>query len=219
MDSTRLSPLFEFKASDMDASGLFAGFAATFGGEPDAYGDVIAPGAFSATLSQHKRDDTMPALLWSHDQTEPIGRFLKMQEGQAGLEVMGKLTLGTRRGHEAYELMKDDALALSIGYVVPPGGDEFVAGARLLKAIKLFEVSAVAMPANHRARITAVKSAPQTTREFEAMLRDAAGLSSRQAKAVAARGWAALQSRDETADEANEIAALLTHYQTLLKGI
>lgn len=218
MHTARLSPLYEFKATDTDATGLFTGYAATFGGEPDAYGDIIAAGAFTNTLAEHKHAGTLPALLWAHDPHEPIGRFVEMKESAEGLEVVGKLTLGTKRGQEAYQLMRDGALSLSIGYQVAPGGAEETRSARLLKSIKLFEVSAVALPANHRARITAVKSAPQTAREFEAVLRDVAGFSSRQAKAVAARGWAALQARDEPADEASEIASILTQYRTLLKG-
>ena len=218
METARLSPLYEFKATDTDATGLFTGYAATFGGTPDAYGDIIAAGAITTTLEEHKRAGTLPALLWAHDQNEPIGRFVEMKETPDGLEVVGKLTLGTKRGHEAHQLMKDGALSLSIGYTVAPGGAEDRNTTRLLKAIKLFEVSAVAMPANSRARITAVKSAPQTTREFEAVLRDVAGLSSRQAKAVAARGWGALQARDEPADETNEIAAILNQFHQTLKG-
>ena len=217
MHSTRLSPLFEFKASDTDASGLFTGLAATFGGDPDAYGDVIASGAFTNTLAEHKRAGTMPALLWAHDQTEPIGRFETMTETADGLAVTGKLTLGTKRGHEAHQLMLDGALSLSIGYAVAPGGAEETRAARLLKKINLFEVSAVALPANPRARILAVKNAPQTTREFEAMLRDEAGLSSRQAKAVAAKGWAAIHDRD-VQDETSDIATLLMQYTALVKG-
>src|SRR5574340_800788 len=148
METARLSPLYEFKATDTDATGLFTGYAATFGGEPDAYGDIIAAGAFSGTLAEHKRIGTLPALLWAHDQNEPIGRFVEMKETADGLEVVGKLTLGTKRGHEAHQLMKDGALSLSIGYTVAPGGAEDRHTTRLLKAITLFEVSAVAMPAN-----------------------------------------------------------------------
>lgn len=213
----RLSPLIEFKAEAHDASGLFQGLAAVFGGEPDAYGDIIVPGAFTDSMDDHKSTDTLPALLWSHDPSEPIGRFLEMKETPAGLEVTGKLTLGTKRGQDAYELMKDAALGLSIGYNVPPGGAQENGRIRLLKKINLFEVSAVAMPANRRARITAVKSAPQTTREFEALLRDVAGLSSRQAKAVATHGWSSIHDRDDR-DDVDGIAALILSYTTRIKG-
>ena len=217
--TSRLSPLYQFKASDFDdASGLFQGLAATFGGEPDAYGDIIAPGAFTDTMREHKQAGTLPALLWAHKLSEPIGRFLEMKETPSGLEVTGKLTLATNRGAEAYALMKDSALGLSIGFNLPPGGAEENSGLRLLKKINLFEVSAVSLPANRSAKITAVKSSPQTLREFECLLRDVAGLSSRQAKCVAARGWAGIHDRDAH-DAADEIATLLKQYTTqILKG-
>lgn len=217
MSENRLSPLFEFKATDHDATGQFQGLAATFGGPPDAYGDIIVPGAFSTTMQEHKQAGSLPALLWAHDQHEPIGRFLEMKETSEGLAVTGKLTLGTRRGREAYALMQDDALGLSIGYNVPPGGaDEQQSGIRLLKRVTLFEVSAVAMPANRLARITAVKCAPQTPREYEALLRDVAGFSSRQAKALTARGWSGIHERD--VHEEVDIADLIKQYTHSLKG-
>ena len=47
MTPDRLSPAFCFKAAGIDKAGVFTGLASTFGGQRDAYGDVIAPGAFA----------------------------------------------------------------------------------------------------------------------------------------------------------------------------
>ena len=61
-------------------------------------------------------------MLWGHDHKEPVGKWLTLKEDATGLQVTGRLTLGTRRGAEAYALLQDDALALSIGFAVAGGG-------------------------------------------------------------------------------------------------
>lgn len=210
MTENRLSPAFEFKLAGADASGTFTGYASTFGGTPDSYGDIIAPSAFTESLKQFALNDSAPALLWAHDPTEPIGKWLSLKQDAHGLAVTGKLTLGTKRGSDARALMQDGALALSIGYKVRPGGSTYEKSNRILTSVDLLEISAVSMPANPGAKITAVKSAyprPLNIREFEAALRDACGFSVREAKRIASTGWPALTRRDDEADQ--EIAALL----------
>lgn len=208
MIENRLSPVFEFKLGGTEAIGTFSGYASTFGGTADAYGDVIAPGAFAKSLESFVLKNAAPALLWAHDGSEPIGRWLSLKEDRHGLAVTGKLTLGTKRGSEAHALMKDDALGLSIGYLVNPGGSTYEKSNRILTSIELFEISAVAVPANQLAKITAVKSAfprPTNIRELESLLRDACGLSVREAKTVASAGWPALARRDEAGQEIAEL--------------
>lgn len=219
----RLSPVFQFKASNSDATGLFTGYASTFNGPVDSYGDIIASGAFSSSLAEHRANGTVPALLWAHDHNEPIGKWLEMTEDSRGLVATGKLTLGTKRGSEAYQLMKDGALGLSIGFAIPKGGQRFEGDNRILTNIKLYEVSAVAMPANPAATITAVKSAlsetqPKTIREFEALLREQLGFSRRDAAALATRGWAGLAEREAEEDAIDEVLATIKRATAQLKG-
>ena len=207
----RLSPALLLKASSVASTGVFTGFAATFLGAPDSYGDIIAPGAFAESLADHAKSGTMPAMFWSHDQSEPIGRWTDLKETSAGLEVAGKLTLETKRGAEAYALMKDGALGLSIGYGIPSGGAVYQDDhTRMLKKIKLWEISPVALPANPAAKITSVKSIirPDNIRDLETRLRDDLGFSSREAKAIASRGWSALAAEQKD-DELQQVAALL----------
>ncbi len=206
----RLSPLLAFKAASVAASGTFTGFASTFGGPPDSYGDIIAPGAFTATIAEHAKSGTVPAMLWAHDQTEPVGRWTDVKQTAVGLEVAGKLTLETRRGAEAYALMKDDALSLSIGYRIPSGGATYQGdGTTVLKQITLHEVSLVALPANTAAKIVSVKSIrPTSIRDLETGLREL-GFSNREAKCIASKGWAALAG-DQQDEELTQVAALLS---------
>lgn len=193
---TRLGPALEVRFSSSD-QGVFTGLASTFGGPPDSYGDVLAPGAFTATLAEHKARSTTPALLWSHNAAEPVGKWTSLQETAQGLAVTGKLTLGTPRGSDAYALLKDDVLGLSIGFSTKQATRDR-AGNRVLERVDLIEISLVAVPANARARVTGVKSASDVrdARTFEEMLRDL-GFPRSLAVGITAKGWAAAARRGE----------------------
>jgi len=209
----RLSPLFEFKSADLNKDGYFAGYASTFGDQPDSYGDTISKGAFSETLKTHQERKTSPAMLWQHNPDAVIGKWLALEEDSYGLAVEGKLTLGTQRGREAYELMKDDAVSMSIGGRVEEDGFSKVGDKRFIKNMNLLEISIVSVPANPYAQITDVKS----IRDFEAGLRDVFGYSNRQAKRIAAGGWSAL-SRDDSSDELKQLVAEVRLLTNAIKG-
>ena len=210
----RLTPAVFFKAQPL-TSGEFTGIASAFG-NVDSYGDTVAPGAFAKSLNEHRARGTMPALLWAHDPSEPIGRWVKLAEDRQGLQADGRLTLGTKRGQEAHALMKDGALGLSIGYRTKASSLK-TGGGRLLTEIDLVEISAVALPANHAARITGVKSRPMNIRDYEAELREALGFSTREARALASRGWPALSQRDAENGE-QELLAAIKAATTTFKG-
>jgi len=143
---------FELKEL-VDVSGggwEIAGYASTFGGEADEYGDVIAPGAFKASIAART-----PKHLFEHNQ--PIGKTLAIHEDSHGL--FGRFSIiDTTVGTDAYKLAKAGVIdALSIGYR-PVEWEYRDDGTRLLKTIDLYEVSSVAIPANKSAVITDVKS-------------------------------------------------------------
>ena len=172
---------FEIKAEDVQENGTFKGYASTFGGKPDSYGDIIVQGAFSDTLAKGGRNGYGVSMLWQHDPKMVPGVWTSLNENNKGLPVEGKLAIGTQLGADARELMKLGAIkGLSIGYDIPKGGAEFddKKKVRYLKRVNLWEISLVTFPANTRAQITNVKSLLEasTEREFEAALRDS-GLS------------------------------------------
>ncbi|WP_260465721.1 HK97 family phage prohead protease [Stutzerimonas stutzeri] len=110
---------------------------------------------------------------------------------------------------------------MSIGYMIPAGGAEIKNGARLLKQIDLVEVSLVALPANTSARITSVKSFDPVNpnpRDFERSVRDALGLSAREAKRLMAGGWNGLV-RDEQPDDSAELAAIAAKLQSITQAL
>ncbi|MFV8816672.1 HK97 family phage prohead protease [Haliea sp. E17] len=188
--TARLTPLIhEIKRGSLTEEGVFSGYASTWGGPPDAHGDIIERGAFLNAISKHIDAGTMPAMLWSHDLKEPVGTWLSIREDDKGLLVEGKLSLGTTRGAEAYSLMKDGALSMSIGFVVAPDGTEKRGSTRYITDIfRLAEVSLVAIPANHYAQITEVKNRPVTVQEFKDALRSM-GFSNSESKFVTTNGF------------------------------
>jgi HK97 family phage prohead protease len=201
----RLAPALDIEVK-ADAQGRIEGYASTFGGAPDRHGDIVTPGAFARSLAEHKAQGTLPAMLWSHRLEEPIGRWTNMQEDATGLFVSGQVNLKTERGREAFEHIRaGDATAFSIGYIVPEGGRRYLGkGTFALDLVDLIEVSIVAIPANTRARIRAVKHI-NTKAEAIAFLRNA-GLSKAAAARFAAGGFPALNT---TTDDSETIAALI----------
>ncbi|OEO23094.1 prohead protease [Pseudomonas sp. J237] len=210
----------KFAAQEI-AGGCFSGFASTYGGEPDSYGDVIAPGAFTESLAAHAKAGTRPALLWQHDQRCPIGIWTGFDDSDEGLLSHGQLTLEVPQAKAAHALMKDGALALSIGFNIPMGGAHTADYGRVISKIDLMEISLVAIPANVNAKITDVKcfdpSSPNP-REFERSVRDALGLSAREAKRLMAGGWSGLV-RDEQSDDSEELAAIAATIQNITAAL
>ena len=197
----RLDVPFQIKAVSDD--GLFSGYGSVFG-VIDSYKEVVAPGAFSESLSQRT-----PALLWQHRSGEPIGVYSALREDQTGLYVEGKLALKTARGAEAYELLKMGAISgLSIGFVTRDDSYDRVTGIRTLKKVDLWEVSLVTFPANDAARVSGVKSIEtiESLADAEAFLREAGGLSRREATALVSR-IKSLRGRGDP-DELGELLAL-----------
>jgi hypothetical protein len=149
----------------LGGNGLFAGYASVFG-KTDLQNEIVAPGAFARSLKSWRQQNRLPAMLWMHDPTLPIGLWVSVSEDASGLAVEGRLALRTQKGAEAYELLKLGALTgLSIGYRVISSRVDAKKKARVLTDVDLFEISLVTFPANEAARVSEVKSpAPATLR-------------------------------------------------------
>jgi len=186
-------PVLDIKS--LDPGGEFEGYGSTFGGEPDSYGDVVAKGAFSDSLSVYG----MPKLFWQHDAREPIGKWLEAKEDDKGLLMHGRLNMGVQRGKEAYALLKEgDVDGLSIGYRIRQHAVDDDTGVWTLQKLDLLEVSIVSIGANSHATVASVKAAKAaydlterlkaggrlTEREFEMWLKGL-GFSNSQAERAA----------------------------------
>jgi len=142
---TKFAPI---TVSELTSTGKIEGYAAIFG-EPDRGGDVIAPGAFRASLAQ--RGGSVK-LLWQHDPAQPIGIWDSITEDKRGLLVKGRLLTTVQRGAEAAALLTAGALdGLSIGYRATKADRR--GPHRYLTEIDLWEISLVTFPMNANARL------------------------------------------------------------------
>jgi len=183
--------------------GAIEGYGSVFGVR-DNYDDVIAKGAFSASLAEHKANGTMPAMLWQHSSDHPIGIWTEMVEDAKGLRIKGQLALETVKGKEAHALLKLGALnGLSIGFMSKQWAYDRDTEVRTLTEIDLWEVSLVTFPANEKARVTNVKSSEElaTPKDAERRLRDA-GFSKSDATALVSRVMRMGEERSDSADSA-----------------
>lgn len=219
--------LAEVKFSGSESDMSFSGYGAAFG-NVDSYGDVIAQGAFKATLERARKTGNWPSMLSQHggflgSEMTPVGVWTSMEEDSKGLVVEGKFA-PTPRGQELYSLMKMTPRpainGLSIGYVAKEWSarsrpDE---PRRTLKAVDLMEVSVVTMPANDKARVTSVKSI-SSIRELEEMLRNGTlpPLSANEAKAFLAGGFKALNV-ERDAGTGDDLVDLVRRNIQKLKG-
>ena len=206
---------FEVKAIDDEAPGTFEGYASIFG-ETDQVNDIVAAGAFKRTLRYHRGKKRMPALLWQHDTSEPIGVWKELKEDDTGLLAKGKLFVDEiPRAKQAHALLKENGLSgMSIGYRTVKSSIDDRKGVRTLLDVDLFEVSLVTFPALDSARVSAVKGV-KTIREFEAFLRDEGGFSAVAAKRIASCGFKADDDLRDEAAEAETMAALSTWRNSL----
>ncbi len=135
-----------------DASGRLRGYAAIFG-DADLAGDIIEPGAFTASVVT--RGSSGIRMLWQHDPARPVGTWTLIREDRTGLYVEGRLALRTQAGHEAAELIAAGALdGLSIGFKTKLARRAVGPVRRRLVTIDLWEISLVTFPMQERARLT-----------------------------------------------------------------
>lgn len=203
----------EFETKAFGDTGSFDGYAAIFG-NVDLGGDVIERGAFKEIV---KGRNGMVKVLYQHNSRDPVG-VAEVKQDDKGLRFQGNLILEAPSARSAYALMKGGALdGMSIGYDVLEGGAKTLeSGIRQLTGLKLWEISPVTWGMNPLAGIDSVKRAGdiKTIREFEDFLRDAGGFSKSQATAIAAGGWAGLQSRRDAGD-ADAVKHCLTFLQSI----
>lgn len=217
---------FALQVKELSNDGSFEGYASTFGGSPDSYGDIVAPGAFAETLVEHHRSGTMPMMYFGHDSRSlPIGDWLEMAEDGKGLLAKGQIDIEDEFGFRIHNAMKKKRVrGLSIGYSIPAGGsepDEKRPGVTILKKIKLVEVSVVNNPANKRSLIETVKSDrmeefarrlrdgdPMPIKEFEGILREV-GVPNSLATQIASVGYAKAVLGEPEGEKADPRADLI----------
>ena len=164
---------------------IFSGYASVFGGI-DSFGDTILKGAFTESLEAMTRK---PLMLYGHNQSSVVGKWLDLEEDEVGLFVKGQFTPNHSLADDVYASARHGAIdGLSIGFrVKKDGAEEMENGGRRITKVDLVEVSLVGFPADDAARVTQVKMSDEiknieSIRDAERFLRDA-GLPISMAKA------------------------------------
>lgn len=172
----KILALVDVKASDA-GSGSFTGYGSLFGIK-DSQGDIVQPGAYVDTLPEFIQRGFIG---WSHDWENPVATISDAHEDEKGLFIAAEFHSDPEsqkaRTRTMERLARGKFMGLSIGYETQDA--EFTDQARLLKRIKLFEVSLVTVPALDPAGVTAAKSgkhygsdAPEGS--YEALAQDVA---------------------------------------------
>lgn len=120
----------------------FTGWAST--PDVDLTGDIVEPTGARYELP-------LP-LLWQHKHDEPVGAVREAYVSHAGIRITGRITPEAQRGTEAQALLRDGALALSVGFLAEKS-EPLPTGGRRFTAWRWTELSLVSVPANPQARI------------------------------------------------------------------
>ena len=147
-----------------------AGAMASTFGNVDFDGDIIEPGAFTASLQrlEARRSTTgrlMP-VLFSHSTSAPVGVFTSLTETEDGLFAKGELPLDDTfvSGRIVPQMRAGSIRALSIGFQILER--RFEGELRIIEKIELFEASLVVFGANPQALVTGMKNNNNLPREM-----------------------------------------------------
>ena len=148
-----------------DEGGQITGYASTFDRVPDAYGDVIAPGAFAASLTKWQDLGKPIPLLFGHRTDDPfmnIGAVESAEEDERGLKFTAKLDPDNPNAQYSRKLLLEGRIhQFSFAFDVKEAGLttlEDGTKANELRELDLFEISLVPIPANQFATVEEVKA-------------------------------------------------------------
>jgi HK97 family phage prohead protease len=139
----------------LSEEGVFSGYASIYD-EIDSQNDCIREGAFQTAIENAEKNGKHPKMLWQHNPSQPIGKWLEIKEDDRGLFVKGQIFLDIQKGFEAYKLIKEGVIdGLSIGFRIKQASRR--KNHRIIEDVDLLEISLVTFPANALATIQEVK--------------------------------------------------------------
>lgn len=199
------------KSELKEDGGIVKGYASTFDRDPDAYGDVVAPGAFAKSLDrwqQLNQEGKYIPLLWGHDTEDPksnIGRVVGAVEDERGLLVTAEFDAENEKAQYVRKLVQEGRVyQFSFAYEVRDQATVELGNgykANELRDLELFEVSLVQIPANQHATVEEVKSADEIMKEAAAEIK------------------AGRRNSAKDADELRSIGDLAAQIQTVVNGL
>lgn len=156
-----------FAADNLDA-GIFSGHASIFhipdDGQPP---DIVMPGAFQKTIQEWGPSGKNRIKILAQHRADwlPIGKPLTLEEDAKGLKFTGRIS-PTTLGRDVLTLMRDGVISeMSIGFDVVKDDFDRQKGVRLLREVRLWEISPVTWAMHPDAKIEAVKAVPRNVSE------------------------------------------------------
>ena len=207
--------VFEIAQSREGDEGLVVGVASVYDRE-DAVGDVIIKGAFTRTVAENP---DVP-LLWQHDPAAVIGRA-RLRETDTGLEMVAQLDLDDPQAVLVRNKLQKRLLnGLSIGFEPRDVDWESRDGrvVRILRDVRVWEVSIVTFPAQPAARVTEVRAGRTISRTTRDLLVVAAERVRSGLQIIEALAAEEPQQETGAEDKALEIAAS-EYYDRILRSL
>ena len=170
---------FEIKSDD---AGTISGYFSTYDRIPDAYGDVVAKGAFAETIAKRKESGHPFPLCWNHDLDQIIGSVDpdSIEETDKGPYMEEAVFFDTPLAQEKRALVKSGVVyQFSFAYDILEAGPitlEDGTKANELRKLDLFEISIVPIPANQNAVMTDIKAGRRNSAKDADAIRQAIAL-------------------------------------------
>ena len=141
-------------------SRIVTGYLSAFG-NVDSDNDIIEKGAFSKSIKERFNDIFY---LQQHDWTRPLGKFTKLEEDEKGLYFEGEI-INTSFGEDQLKLYEAGIVKEhSIGFIAVKFDNS--GSTRILKELKLYEVSAVTLGANSNTPFLGFKSSVNEAKDL-----------------------------------------------------
>lgn len=154
----------EYKDGEKEDGGYIVAYASTFDRDPDAYGDIVAKGAFLKSLAKHEEENNPIQFLFGHRTDDPmynIGSVIEAKEDDHGLLIKATFDPDNEKAQYARKLVQEGRLKkLSFAFdVLDEGPIELEDGTKCneLRELEIYEVSLVPIPANEHAQVVEVK--------------------------------------------------------------
>ncbi len=153
--------VYENETSD---GGEIVAYASTFDRIPDAYGDIVAPGAFAKSLADWQASGNPIPLLFGHRTDDPrmnLGAVIEASEDERGLRIRARFDEDNEVAQYTRKLVKEGRLT-KLSFAYDTLDSEIITlddGTRAteLKELKIYEISLVPIPANQLTEVLEVK--------------------------------------------------------------
>ena len=155
---------FKIKSAEEKDAGTISGYFSTYDREPDSYGDIIAPGAFTETIQKRKESGHPFPLCFNHDLNQIVGAVYpeNIEDTDKGPLMKEATFFDSPLAQEKRELVKSGVVyQFSFAFDVLDAGEVTLEDGRKaneLRKLDLFEISIVPIPANQNAVMTEVKA-------------------------------------------------------------